>query len=1040
MLRVQWVRSAAARVTARRFSGVKYETLSVGIPKETTDLEKRVAASPATVALMKKAGFGDVRVESGAGALATYADADYAAAGATIVDAGAAFGADVVLKLRPPSAGEVAQLGDGKTLVSFVYPGQNEALVESLAAKKSTVFAMDCIPRTLSRGQTYDALSSQANISGYRAVVEASNEFGRFFAGQMTAAGKVPPAKVLVLGGGVAGLAAIQAAKNMGAVVRGFDVRAAAAEQIEAMGATFLKVDFEEDGSGAGGYAKEMSAEWHAAAAAMLAKQCAEVDIVVTTALIPGRKAPVMITEDMVAAMGAGSVTVDLAAEAGGNVATTVKDARVVTPNGVTCLGYTDLPSRLARTSSDLYANNITKFMLSIGPFTTKVKDEFAVDYEDEAVRGMLVLDQGSLTWPPPPPAPPVVAAAAAEADVEEAPPPPPPPQPYDVYMQSALRTSGGAAAMLALGGGIAPPILATFSLSTIIGYYTVFGVAPALHSPLMAVTNAISGMTAVGGLTLVGGGVVPSTGAQVLGATAVGISTVNIVGGFLVTKKMLDLFKRPDDPDEHYELYAIPVVGSLGAYGVAGMAGLGDLAPVVSLMSGLCCIGGIAGLSDQNTARAGNALGQAGVALGMGATLGTLHPDPGTALQIAGLLGVGGGAGYVIASNVGPTSLPQTVAAFHSLVGIAAAATAVGEYMHLAEHCPPSGMAIDGVTNASLYLATWIGGITATGSVVAFGKLNGNLGSAALQLPNRDQINMAMGAASLGAGALFMANPSPATGLACLGAATGLSGALGLHMTASIGGADMPVVITVLNSYSGWALCAEGFMLDNPLLTIVGALIGSSGAILTHIMCEAMNRDIGSVILGGFGEAAKGPAMEITGEHTEIDVDQCVAMLKDASDVIIVPGYGLAVAKAQYAVADIAKALGDAGIRTRFAIHPVAGRMPGQLNVLLAEAGVDYEIVEEMEDINDDFPECDVAMVIGANDTVNSAALEDPNSLIAGMPVIEVWKAKQSIVMKRSMGVGYAGADNPVFYKPNNAMLLGDAKATCDAIRAKLA
>ncbi|KAH8053104.1 transhydrogenase [Aureococcus anophagefferens] len=876
---------------------------------------------------MKKAGFGDVRVESGAGALATYADADYARARA-IVD-GRRARSDVVLKLRPPSAGEVAQLGDGKTLVSFVYPGQNEALVESLAAKKST-----------------------ANISGYRAVVEASNEFGRFFAGQMTAAGK--------------------AAKNMGAVVRGFDVRAAAAEQIEAMGATFLKVDFEEDGSGAGGYAKEMSAEWHAAAA-MLAKQCAEVDIVITTALIPGRKAPVMITEDMVAAMGAGSVTVDLAAEAGGNVATTVKDARIVTPNGVTCLGYTDLPSRLARTSSDLYANNITKFMLSIGPFTTKVKDEFAVDYEDEAVRGMLVLDQGSLTWPPPPPAPPVVAAAAAEADVEEAPPPPPPPQPYDVYMQSALRTSGGAAAMLALGGGIAPPILATFSLSTIIGYYTV------------------------------------------LGATAVGISTVNIVGGFLVTKKMLDLFKRPDDPDEHYELYAIPVVGSLGAYGVAGMAGLGDLAPVVSLMSGLCCIGGIAGLSDQNTARAGNALGQAGVALGMGATLGTLHPDPGTALQIAGLLGVGGGAGYVIASNVGPTSLPQTVAAFHSRRHRG------GGDGRRRVHAPRGALPAVGhghrrrPRTLSLYLATWIGGITATGSVVAFGKLNGNLGSAALQLPNRDQINMAMGAASLGAGALFMANPSPATGLACLGAATGLSGALGLHMTASIGGADMPVVITVLNSYSGWALCAEGFMLDNPLLTIVGALIGSSGAILTHIMRQ-------------------GPAMEITGEHTEIDVDQCVAMLKDASDVIIVPGYGLAVAKAQYAVADIAKALGDAGIRTRFAIHPVAGRMPGQLNVLLAEAGVDYEIVEEMEDINDDFPECDVAMVIGANDTVNSAALEDPNSLIAGMPVIEVWKAKQSIVMKRSMGVGYAGADNPVFYKPNNAMPARQGRAAPSA------
>ena len=357
---------------------------------------------------------------------------------------------------------------------------------------------------------------------------------------------------------------------------------------------------------------------------------------------------------------------------------------------------------------------------------------------------------------------------------------------------------------------------------------------------------------------------------------------------------------------------------------------------------------------------------------------------------------------------------------------------------MHLT-HAVTGDTSIDAVTNLSLYLATWIGGITATGSLVAFGKLNGNIGSAPLQLPGRDQANMAMGAASLAAGGLFMTNPSPETGLLCLGAATGLSGALGVHMTSSIGGADMPVVITVLNSYSGWALCAEGFMLDSPLLTVVGALIGSSGAILTHIMCQAMNRNIASVILGGFGEAAKGPAMEITGEHTEIDVDQCVAMLKDASDVIIVPGYGLAVAKAQYAVADIAKALGDAGIRTRFAIHPVAGRMPGQLNVLLAEAGVPYDVVLEMDEINDDFPKTDVALVVGANDTVNSAAEDDPTSVIAGMPVLRVWAAKQVIVMKRTMGAGYAGAENPVFFKDNTDMLLGDAKKTLDAINAKL-
>lgn len=258
--------------------------------------------------------------------------------------------------------------------------------------------------------------------------------------------------------------------------------------------------------------------------------------------------------------------------------------------------------------------------------------------------------------------------------------------------------------------------------------------------------------------------------------------------------------------------------------------------------------------------------------------------------------------------------------------------------------------------------------------------------------------------------------------------------------MTASIGCADMPVVITVLNSYSGWALCAEGFMLDNPLLTVVGALIGSSGAILTHIMCEAMNRDIVSVLLGGFGGEVKGEAMKVEGTHTEVNVDETVEALSDASSVIIVPGYGVAVAKAQYALADIVKKLTDRGTKVRFGIHPVAGRMPGQLNVLLAEAGVPYDIVEEMEEINDDFKETDIALIVGANDTVNSAAQDDPNSIIAGMPVLEVWHSKNVIFMKRSMASGYAGVDNPVFFKENTDMLLGDAKDSLDAINAKLA
>ena len=268
---------------------------------------------------------------------------------------------------------------------------------------------MDCIPRTLSRGQTYDALSSQANISGYRAVLEAANEFGRFFAGQMTAAGKVPPAKVLVIGTGVAGLAAIQTAKNMGAIVRAFDVRPVTKEQVEAMGGHFLDVPYQEDGSGAGGYAKEMTPEWHAAARAMLTKQCEEVDVVITTALIPGRKAPIMVTKEMVAKMKSGSVTVDLAAEAGGNIETTIPNEKYITDNGVTCIGYTDLPSRLPTTSSSLYSNNISKFLLSAGPQTTKEAGHFLIDHQDEAVRGMLVVEQGKLMFPAPlPPAPPV--------------------------------------------------------------------------------------------------------------------------------------------------------------------------------------------------------------------------------------------------------------------------------------------------------------------------------------------------------------------------------------------------------------------------------------------------------------------------------------------------------------------------------------------------------------------------------------------------------------------------------------------------------
>merc|ERR1719247_1214947 len=405
-------RTAASQGGRRAFGSssvwrkVAYENMTIGVVKETLPLERRVAQSPESVGKLVKEGF-KVVVEKNAGAAATFSDAMYEAAGAKVVDTEAVWKSDFVTKVRIPTSEEAAKI-ENRTLLSFIQPAQNPELMDQLQKQGATVFAMDCIPRTLSRGQTYDALSSQANIAGYRSVLEASNVFGRFLAGQMTAAGKVPPAKVMVLGGGVAGLAAVQTAKNMGAIVKCFDVRPAVKEQVQSFGAEFLEVDYQESGEGDGGYAKEMSAEWHEAAARMLAEQCKDVDIVITTALIPGRKAPIMITKEMVASMKPGSVTVDLAAEAGGNVDGTVRDQLAVSENGVSMIGYTDLNSRLATTSSTLYANNQMKFITSIGPMTTKEKGLYQIDHEDEAVRGMLVVEKGKLMWPasvkPPPP------------------------------------------------------------------------------------------------------------------------------------------------------------------------------------------------------------------------------------------------------------------------------------------------------------------------------------------------------------------------------------------------------------------------------------------------------------------------------------------------------------------------------------------------------------------------------------------------------------------------------------------------------------
>ncbi|XP_056126313.1 NAD(P) transhydrogenase, mitochondrial [Rhinichthys klamathensis goyatoka] len=1030
--------------------GVRYRDVQVGVPKEIFQQERRVSVSPAGVDLLVKQGF-RVHVESGAGHEAKFSDDQYRAAGAQITDTRGAFESDLVLKVRGPVFSEGLRVHEcdllkpGSTLVSFIYPAQNQDLMRLLGGRRCSVLAMDQVPRvTIAQG--YDALSSMANIAGYKAVVLAANHFGRFFTGQITAAGKVPPAKVLVIGGGVAGLAAAGAAKAMGAIVRGFDTRPAALEQFKSFGAEPLEVNIAESGEGVGGYAKEMSKEFLEAEMRLFAKQCKEVDIVITTALIPGKTAPVLIKREMVESMRDGSVVVDLAAEAGGNIET-IKPGQLYVHQGVTHIGFTDLPSRMPTQASSLYSNNIIKLLKAISPdkefFHFEPKEEFDYGTLDHVIRGTMVMKEGRNLFPAPlpktsPPPPPVKHKSVAELEAEKR----AVVSPFTRTMTSAGVYTAGLSTVLALG--VASPnaaftqMVTTFGLAGIVGYHTVWGVTPALHSPLMSVTNAISGLTAVGGLVLMGGGLTPSSLPESLALLAAFVSSINIAGGFLITQRMLDMFKRSTDPPEHNYLYSLPGLVFVGGYG-ATLTGGYSIEQMMYLGSGLCCVGALAGLSTQRTSRLGNALGMIGVAGGVAATLGAANPSPELLGQMSIAMATGGTLGLTIAKRIEMSDLPQLVAAFHSLVGLAAVLTCVSEFMIEQPHLDVHPAA--GVLKIVAYLGTYIGGVTFSGSLVAYGKLQGLLDSSPLMLPGRHMLNAGLMAASVGGMIPFMLSDSFNTGMGCLLGVSGLSTVMGVTLTAAIGGADMPVVITVLNSYSGWALCAEGFLLENNLMTIVGALIGSSGAILSYIMCVAMNRSLPNVILGGYGttSTAGGKPMEIVGTHTEVNVEQTIEMIKEANSIIITPGWGLCAAKAQYPIADMVKMLKEQGKTVRFGIHPVAGRMPGQLNVLLAEAGVPYDVVLEMDEINDDFPETDLALVIGANDTVNSAAQEDPNSIIAGMPVLEVWKSKQVIVMKRTLGVGYAAVDNPIFYKPNTSMLLGDAKKTCDSLQAKI-
>jgi len=507
--------------------------MRIGVPRESKPGESRVAATPKTVDRILKLGY-DISVESGAGEAASFPDEMFRAAGADVVGS-EVWDADIVMKINPPSAQEVERLRPGQMLISLLAPALDPDLVAALAERGVTALAMDAVPR-ISRAQSLDVLSSMANLGGYRAVIEAAHEFGSVFTGQVTAAGKVPPAKVLVVGAGVAGLAAIGTANSLGAIVRAFDARPEVAEQVESMGAEFLRIDVEDTGPSADGYLRGTTADFDAKAAALYAEQARDVDIVITTALIPGKPAPRLLTEEMVASMRPGSVVVDMAASNGGNVAGSRANERVVTDNGVVILGYTDLPGRLPTQASQLFGTNLVNLLTLLTPD----KDGTAVlDLDDVVVRGMTVVKDGDVLWPPPPVQVSAAPVAAAPAPV----------QPKPVKVKDPRRkfwyVGAGAAAFLLVAPFLPEsflPQLTVFALAIVIGYYVIGNVHHALHTPLMSETNAISGVIVVGALLQLGTG---NTAITVLAAIAVLIASINVFGGFLVTYRMLNMFRK---------------------------------------------------------------------------------------------------------------------------------------------------------------------------------------------------------------------------------------------------------------------------------------------------------------------------------------------------------------------------------------------------------------------------------------------------------------------------------------------------------------
>eukprot|EP01013_Petalomonas_cantuscygni_P015147 TRINITY_DN3107_c0_g1_i1.p1 TRINITY_DN3107_c0_g1~~TRINITY_DN3107_c0_g1_i1.p1 ORF type:complete len:1187 (-),score=342.38 TRINITY_DN3107_c0_g1_i1:235-3795(-) len=1047
------------------------DLISVGVPKESAEGESRVAIVPANVAMLRAKGMSSVLVESNAGLDSEFEDETFAAAGATICRSEEAWGADIVFHIRPPTAPEAAMMRPGAVLVSFMQHYDNQHVVDILRTRGVTVLSMDLVPR-ISRAQWFDALSSMANIAGYRAVMEASNLYGRYFCRQSTAAGTSQPARVLIIGCGVAGLQAIATAKRLGCEVRCMDPRSETRAQVESLGAAYVEVPFKEDGSGSGGYAKQMSEAYMEAQRQTVHRECLQADVVITTAMLVGKPAPRVILADTCAAMKHGSVIIDLAAERGGNCELTQADKTVVLEdNNVRVVGDTNLVSRMAPQASTMYGNNVTKLLLyalpagSTGSPQERLRSKLQATLGDASpnpeadalLLWMTVCHEGrswvpvdvhypwlkQLLWPPKP------VESQADAEVRER----ALVEAKEAERRTDLLLSGSQVALAALtfGGMLAVGAFApasfvsvsTLGLSLIIGYHTVHTCEAGLHSPFMSLTNALSGVAVIGGVVLSGGGFWPQSAAQALGNVSVFLASMNLFGGFRVTHRTLNSLANKKKAHGYLPLWVYSLPAGLGCGIIAGSAiagapmatALSGMIPIGYLAAGLLTAGSMATFTSPELARVGNVLGASAMTLGAVTAVAQLYPPAAVLCQLAVTAGLGAVGGLVVAENMeGAQELPQMVALFHSSVGLAATLSSIGSFLTLAG--PAYSAAVIG-HKIAISAAVVMGSITCTGSLVAFAKLAEMIPGRSLALPGRDVWNIGLAAVTMGQLIAVCAVPNTWVSLGLLLGGTATSGILGAHLTSAIGGADMPVVVTVLNSYSGWALVAEGFLMHNILLLTCGSLIGASGAKLTTVMCHGMNRSLTNVLFGGYGTQKKAIG-KVDGQVTETSAVEIAHQLATSQKVIIVPGYGLAQARAQHALAAVGNLLRDARIDTCYAVHAVAGRMPGQMNCLLGEAEVPYEMVKEGDEVNDKFTEADVVLVVGANDICNSLA-EDPDSELAGMPVLKVWQAKQVYFLKRSLGAGYAGIDNPVFFNPNTALLLGDAKRSCEGIASAL-